>query len=82
VVNFGRVEWRVIPDTSTAAGALQSGEMDWWGQPTADLLPWLARMRGVVTEQYDRTGLLGLCRFNHLHPPFDNLAIRRAQLGR
>ena len=81
VVNFDRVEWRVIPDASTASGALQSGEVDWWEQPTADLLPRLARMRNVTVEQYDRTGLLGLCRFNHLHAPFNNPAIRRALLG-
>ncbi|WP_149538707.1 ABC transporter substrate-binding protein [Siccirubricoccus phaeus] len=79
--NFDRVEWHVIPDAATAAGALQSGEMDWWEQPTADLLPRLSRMRNVVVEQYDRTGLMGLCRFNHLHPPFNNPAIRRALLG-
>jgi peptide/nickel transport system substrate-binding protein len=81
VAHVDRVEWRVIPDASTASGALQNGEVDWWEQPTADLLPRLGRMRNVVVEQYDRTGLLGLCRFNHLHPPFDNPAIRRALLG-
>ena len=57
------------------------GEMDWWEQPTADLLPLLKRNRNVKVETYDPTGLLGLCRFNHLHPPFDNPAIRRALLG-
>ena len=81
VVNVDRVEWTVIPDASTAANALQSGEMDWWEQPTADLLPLLKRARGVKVETYDPTGLLGLCRFNHLHPPFNNPAIRRALLG-
>jgi peptide/nickel transport system substrate-binding protein len=80
-VNVDRVEWQVIPDASTAAGALQSGEMDWWEQPTADLLPVLRRNRNVNVEIYDPTGLLALCRFNHLHPPFNNPAIRRALLG-
>ncbi|MCB4821066.1 ABC transporter substrate-binding protein [Roseicella aerolata] len=81
VVHFDRVEWTVMPDASTAAGALQSGEMDWWEQPTADLLPLLRRNRNVKVETYDPTGLLGLLRFNHLHPPFNNPAIRRALLG-
>ena len=81
VAHFDRVEWRVITDASTAAGALQSGEVDWWEQPTADLLPLLRRNRNIKTELYDPTGLLGLCRFNHLHPPFNNPAIRRALLG-
>ncbi|MBX6740942.1 MAG: ABC transporter substrate-binding protein [Acetobacteraceae bacterium] len=80
-VHFDRVEWHVIPDASTAAAALQSGEVDWWEQPTADLLPLLQRNRNLVVEQPDPTGLLGLCRFNHLHPPFNNPAIRRALLG-
>ncbi|NOG69615.1 ABC transporter substrate-binding protein [Roseicella sp. DB1501] len=79
--NFDRVEWHVIPDASTAAGALQSGEMDWWEQPTADLLPLLKRNRNIKVEAYDPTGLMALCRFNHLHPPFNNPGIRRALLG-
>jgi peptide/nickel transport system substrate-binding protein len=55
--------------------------VDWWEQPTADLLPLLKRARNVKVETYDPTGLLGLCRFNHLHAPFNNPAIRRALLG-
>jgi peptide/nickel transport system substrate-binding protein len=80
-VHFDRVEWHVLPDASTAAAALQNGEMDWWEQPTADLLPLLRRNRNLTLEVQDPTGLLGLCRFNHLHPPFNNPAIRRALLG-
>ena len=41
IVHFDRVEWHVIPDPATAAGAMQAGEMDWWENPTADLLPLL-----------------------------------------
>src|SRR4051812_1720343 len=52
VANFDRVEWRVIPDASTAAGALQSGEMDWYEQPTADLLPLLKCSRNIKVENY------------------------------
>lgn len=80
-VHFDRIEWRIIQDASTAAAALQAGEVDWWEQPTADLLPLLKRNRNIKTETGDPTGLLGLARFNHLHPPFDNPAIRRALLG-
>ena len=43
VVHVDRVEWTVIPDVSTAASAMQAGEMDWWEAPTADLLPLLRR---------------------------------------
>ncbi|MBP0492999.1 ABC transporter substrate-binding protein [Pararoseomonas indoligenes] len=80
-VNLDRVEWHVIPDASTAANALTNGEMDWWEQPTADLQPTLRRNRNVVMEIPDPTGLCAVARFNFLHPPFNNPAIRRALLG-
>ncbi|WP_408639670.1 ABC transporter substrate-binding protein [Roseomonas populi] len=80
-VNLDRVEWHVIPDASTASNALTNGEMDWWEQPTADLQPTLRRNRNVVMEIPDPTGLCAVARFNFLHPPFNNPAIRRALLG-
>ena len=76
----GRVEWRVIPDASTAAAALQAGEVDWWDYALPDLVPVLARVGGIVLEAADRMGLNGYLRLNHLQPPFDNPAIRRALL--
>ena len=81
VAHFDRVEWLTIPDATTAAAALRRNEIDWWEQPTVDLLPTLARARGVKTEVLDPTGAIGMLRFNHLHPPFDNAAVRRAVLG-
>jgi peptide/nickel transport system substrate-binding protein len=79
--HFERVEWLTIPDASTAAAALQRGEIDWWEQPTVDLLPSLRRARGLKVETLDPTGAIGILRFNHLHPPFNNVAVRRAVLG-
>lgn len=81
VAHFDRVEWLTIPDAATAAAALRRNEIDWWEQPTVDLLPTLQRGRGVKVEILDPTGAIGILRFNHLHPPFDNVAIRRAVLG-
>ncbi|MBR0666189.1 ABC transporter substrate-binding protein [Roseomonas hellenica] len=81
LAHFDRVEWLTIPDASTAAAALQRGEIDWWEQPTVDLLPVLRRGRGLKIETLDPTGAIGMLRFNHLHPPFDNVGIRRAVLG-
>ncbi len=78
---FDRVEWRVTPDSATASAALQSGEADWWENPPNDLLPPLRRSRDLMTELLDPTGLIGVCRFNHLQPPFDNVRLRRALLG-
>lgn len=77
-VNFDRVEWRVMPDPATAAAALQNNEADWWETPLADLLPLLRRNREITVQVVKTAGALGVLRFNHLHPPFDNPAIRRA----
>ncbi len=78
---FDRIEWNVIPDESTAAAALQTGEADWWEYPSADLLPLLSRNKSLRVEMPDPTGAICIARLNELHPPFDNPAIRRALLG-
>jgi peptide/nickel transport system substrate-binding protein len=79
--HFDRVEWHIIPDPSTAANALVAGEVDWWERAATDLLPLLKRNRNIVTRVLEPTGALQFLRFNQLHPPFDNPAIRRAILG-
>ncbi|MBL6455919.1 ABC transporter substrate-binding protein [Belnapia sp. T6] len=73
-----QVEWTVISDPATAANAMTTGEQDYWEYPLHDLLPLLKRNRQVVVEQRLLDGTYGICRFNTLHPPFDNPAIRRA----
>ena len=78
---FDRVEWRIIPDAATAANALLAGEVDWWERAATDTLPLLKRSRTVVTKVLEPTGALQFLRFNQLHPPFDNPAIRRAILA-
>ena len=80
VVHVDRVEWHTLPDASTASAALRTGEMDWWEQPTPDLLAQLRSSRGVTVQVKDKSGVLGLLQFNHLQPPFNNPAIRRAFL--
>jgi peptide/nickel transport system substrate-binding protein len=77
IVHFDRVEWTVIPDPSTAAAALTSGEFDWWENPTLDLVPSLRRNKDLTVTVKDRTALNAIMRFNALYPPFDNAAIRR-----
>lgn len=75
---FERVEWLTMPDATTAASALQSGEVDWWEQPTADLLPLFSQNEAFRTAPLDPYGLNMMLRLNHLHPPFDKPAVRRA----
>ncbi|WP_270934202.1 ABC transporter substrate-binding protein [Falsiroseomonas oryzae] len=81
LVHLDRVEWRVMPDPATAAAALQRGEVDWWEQPSFDLLPLLRRRDDLAVVTTPLLGSVSICRFNHLHPPFDNAALRRALLG-
>jgi len=78
VVHFDRIEWKVIPDSATAAAALQAGEVDWYEQVQADLVPLLRRNLEVTLGDANPTGFNGILRFNHLYPPFNNVAIRRA----
>jgi ABC-type transport system substrate-binding protein len=80
IVHFDRVEWHVQPEPATKAAALQAGEMDWWENPTADLLP-LLRKNNIATPVIDPTGTPLLLRPNRLHPPFDKPAVRRALMG-
>jgi peptide/nickel transport system substrate-binding protein len=80
VTHFERIEWHVIPDSGTAAAAMKSGEMDGWLLPAGDLLPLLDRERHLKRELVYDTGFEAFIRFNHLQPPFDNSAIRRALL--
>jgi peptide/nickel transport system substrate-binding protein len=81
VANFDRVEWIVMPDSSTAVAALQNGEVDWIQRPDFDLMPMLRRMRNVKTAVNDTVGVVGMIAINHLHPPFDNPRLLRAVLS-
>jgi peptide/nickel transport system substrate-binding protein len=78
---FERIEWRIIPDAGTVAAAMQNGEIDWWLTPDADLLPLLKQQRRLKVETVNPAGTIATLRFNHLNPPFDNPAVRRAMLG-
>ena len=75
---FDRIEWLIIPDAATAAGALQSGEADWWENPIPDLVPLLKRSSSLNVDIADPLGNIGDMRFNHLNPPFNDVRARRA----
>ncbi|WP_439580255.1 ABC transporter substrate-binding protein [Elioraea sp.] len=78
VVHFDRVEWHIIPDFSTSGAALQSGEVDWWEVPTADLRPVLERHREINVTLTDPLGLISIMRPNHLVAPTNNKKFRQA----
>jgi peptide/nickel transport system substrate-binding protein len=78
--HFDRVEWRIMPDPATAGAALQNNEADWWETPLPDLLPLLRRNRDIEIGVVNPAGNLGVLRFNFLHSPFNDVAVRRALL--
>ncbi len=73
-----RVEWVIQPDPGTAAAALQSGEVDWWETPLNDLIAVMRRNRNIRVDIADPLGNVGVFRFNHLHPPFNDPRARQA----
>jgi peptide/nickel transport system substrate-binding protein len=80
LAHFERVEWRILPDPSTIGAALQAGEIDWWERMAPDLRPLLSRRRDVVVDRVETQGTVAMLRPNHLHPPFDDPAVRRTLL--
>jgi peptide/nickel transport system substrate-binding protein len=77
---FDRVEWVIIPDATTAAAALQRGEIDIFEHVPPDLVPLLTRRAGVRVVPQDNVGQHMVLRMNHLQPPFNNPALRQAVL--
>ncbi len=76
-----RIEWRVIPDSATAANALAAGEVDWLELPQPDLIPMLKAQKGVSTGLLDIYGTYGHLRPNHIQGPTANPGVRRAMVA-
>ena len=77
-VLLDKVIWDIIPAAQTAASALMAGEVDFFEVPPIDILPTLTSSPGIKTEVFSKLGNVGQVRLNHLHPPFNNLAARKA----
>jgi peptide/nickel transport system substrate-binding protein len=77
VAKLDRIEWTWIPDAQTQVNALLSREIDMIESVAYDLLPLLAKdkgvriIRGVSSNQY-------AFRMNWLQPPFNNAKVRQA----
>jgi peptide/nickel transport system substrate-binding protein len=80
LVKVDRVEWVYIPDSATAANALNAGEVDWLQQVPPDLVPLFAKNKDITVATVDPLGSMGMLRFNHLQPPFNNEKMREAVL--
>ena len=77
VAHVDRVEWQIIPDGATALNAIRRGEVDWWERPVPDLLPVARADASLKVEVTNTSGTIAFLQFNHLYPPFNNVAIRQ-----
>src|ERR1700744_108790 len=78
VVKVDRVEWVTMADAQTAINALQSGDIDFLQNPSFDLLPVLQANPDLKIEVLNKLGFQTIGRMNFIHPPFDNVKVRRA----
>ncbi|HYZ64498.1 MAG TPA: ABC transporter substrate-binding protein, partial [Acetobacteraceae bacterium] len=77
-VKVDRVEVIPIPDPSTAYAAIRNGEVDFLDAPPLDLIPTVAGNPDIVVGEVWPIETYAVLRFNHLHPPFNNLKARQA----
>ncbi|ARE42240.1 Dipeptide-binding ABC transporter, periplasmic substrate-binding component [Rhodovulum sp. P5] len=80
VAKVDKVIWQYFPDNTTAMNALMAGEIDFFEQPAPDLAPIMASNPDITVEVNDPLGSIGFARFNHILPPFDDAAVRRAAI--
>jgi peptide/nickel transport system substrate-binding protein len=78
IAHYDRIEWNIIPDAATAASALRNREVDWWENPTSDLIPMLKSDPHIKTMIQNPAGNCAVMRLNNLQAPFNNEAVRRA----
>ena len=78
VVKVDRVEWITMSDSQTQINSLQSGDIDFLENPSFDLLPVLKADKDIKIDVLNKFGFQTLGRMNFLHPPFDNVKVRRA----
>ncbi len=76
-----RVEWNLaLRDVQAQANALVKGEIDILESLSFDHYESMSKEKGVKVLN-PNLGLQYMCRFNHLHPPFDKAAVRRAAIA-
>ena len=80
VVKIDRLEWLAIADPSTAVNALVQGEIDLIEIPVPDLFPLLKAEKNIELYGWNAQGSQIIMRFNHLHPPFNNIKARQAAM--
>jgi peptide/nickel transport system substrate-binding protein len=77
-----RVEWNLaLRDAQAQVNALQKGEVDILEQPAFESYPALKADKNVQVVNSNPLGFQYMCRFNQLHPPFNNPKVRQAALA-
>jgi peptide/nickel transport system substrate-binding protein len=80
-VYVDRVEWNLaLRDVQAQSNALVKGEIDIIESLAFDHYESLSKEKGVKVLK-PMFGLQYMCRFNHLHPPFNKAEVRRAALA-
>jgi peptide/nickel transport system substrate-binding protein len=81
-VYVDRVEWNLaLRDAQSQVNALAKGEVDVLERPAFESYEQLKQVRDVALVNRDPLGFQYMCRFNHLHPPFNNAKVRQAALA-
>ncbi|MEL6298452.1 MAG: ABC transporter substrate-binding protein [Pseudomonadota bacterium] len=80
IAHLDRVIIENLADQQTALAALSNGEIDFYETPPLDLIGQLDGDNNITLEVLNKSGNVGMCRLNHLHPPFDNVDARQAML--
>jgi len=81
-VYVDRVEWNLaLRDAQAQVNALSRGEVDIIEQPAFESYAPLKADKNIQVVNSNPLGFQYMCRFNHLHPPFNNQKIREAALA-
>ncbi|TIP49220.1 MAG: ABC transporter substrate-binding protein [Mesorhizobium sp.] len=80
IVKVDRVIWENIGDAQTAIAALQTGEIDFYFNPPADLFPVIEADPNLELQVLYKYGVDFFARINCLQKPFDNVKARQAML--
>jgi peptide/nickel transport system substrate-binding protein len=79
-VYVDRVEWVLIRDPQTQLNALLAGEVDVVEQPAFEQYSTLKTKADITINDVIPAGAQFILRFNHLHPPFNDVRIRKAAM--
>ena len=81
-VYVDRVEWNLaLRDAQSQVNAIAKGEVDILEQPAFESYAALKTDPNVSIVNNNPLGSQYMLRFNHLHPPFNNVKVRRAAIA-